>query len=804
MMVIIIIIIIEWQVRRPAVKLLTNLLLNKPRDMQEYILGSHMGVSRLMDILVDPREVLRNDALLLLIQLTKGNANLQKIVAFENAFDKLVDIIQSEEYSDGGIVVEDCLRLMLNLLRNNPSNQTFFREGSYIQRAAKFFDLTLDEQEIEIGWSAQKVSNMLHMLLVMRTLVSPSNPTGITSSCQDTILNCGLLEKLCSILMAAGIPAEILTETINTISECIRGHLANQNFFSSINAPTVPPKSALMLLLMSMVNEKQPFSLRCAVLYCFQSYLHKNPAGQHNIMFTLLSSNDAAAVATPAAPLPTSSATTKVKSSPASRTVKPSGDLAAAKTDMSAGQLLCGGLFSPDRLSNWFSATALAHGLTDQENIKLELLRVQLSTAGGNVPVSFLAQVCNIAQMTSNIQSRIGYLMLICTWINNCPSAVSHLLRVDTMIPFLTGQIGSNEHDELERLGQGLCAFLLGLGVVFNDDSVAGSTQDQLYQLIEKRIGYEVFMDKLSEVTKHEAHNRALKHPQIKCHEASELVFDHKFCSQFKHLEHVVINWLAKRKENSEDGAEVVSIQDVEQYKELIREQDKRITDLSHANIYLQQALVSAKQQVEELESSIQTLQDQNQLLKASNKAPVASAAITNGGTEPSNAMAEHEVISNEEKEKLREAEDTRRKLEKELRLRDEIIMELEMRLQSGTVVAGTNATSQTTDSASVEKQQQIEGDMLQAQIHALYATVAAKDAEIDRLNGRVDEFRSMKGDFDVLRAEQDDLLMMLSDQDTKIDGYKNRLKALGETLGGDDDDDPGGGGGGEEQVAQI
>lgn len=786
----------DFKVRRPAVKLLTNLLLNKPRDMQEYILGSRMGVSRLMDILVDPREVLRNDALLLLIQLTKGNANLQKIVAFENAFDKLVDIIQSEEYSDGGIVVEDCLRLMLNLLRNNPSNQTFFREGSYIQKAAKFFDLTLDEQEIEIGWSAQKVSNMLHMLLVMRTLVSPSNPTGVTSSCQDSILNCGLLEKLCSILMAAGIPAEILTETINAISECIRGHLANQNFFSSINAPTVPPKSALMLLLMSMVNEKQPFSLRCAVLYCFQSYLHKNPAGQHNIMLTLLPSSDADPVAAPpAAQLPTSPATTKVKLSPASRTVKPSGDLATAKTDLSAGQLLCGGLFSPDRLSNWFSATALAHGLTDHDNIKLELLRVQLSTAGGNVPVSFLAQVCNIVQMTSNIQSRIGYLMLICTWINNCPSAVSHLLRVDSMIPFLTGQIGSNEHDELERLGQGICAFLLGLGLVFNDDSVAGSTQDQLYQLIEKRIGYEVFMDKLSEVTKHEAHNRALKHPQIKCHEASELVFDHKFCSQFKHLEHVVINWLAKRKENSEDGAEVVSIQDVEQYKELIREQDKRITDLSHANIYLQQALVSAKQQVEEQESSIQTLRDQNQLLKASNKAPVAPAAVTNGGTElPGGAMEEHQVISNEEKDKLREAEETRRKLEKEVRLRDEIIMELEMRLQSGTVGAGTNATSQTTEGAGVEeKQQQIEGEMLQTQIHALYATVAAKDAEIDRLNGLVYEFRSMKGDFEVLRTEQDDLLMMLSDQDTKIDGYKKKLKALGETLDGDDDDDTGG-----------
>ena len=55
---------------------------------------------------------------------------------------------------------------MLNLLRNNSSNQTFFREGSYIQRVSIFFELDLDQDEIEVGWSAQKVSNMLHMLQV--------------------------------------------------------------------------------------------------------------------------------------------------------------------------------------------------------------------------------------------------------------------------------------------------------------------------------------------------------------------------------------------------------------------------------------------------------------------------------------------------------------------------------------------------------------------------------------------------------------------------------------------------------------
>lgn len=42
--------------------------------------------------------------LLLLELLTKSNANIQKIVAFENAFDILLRIISEEGFSDGGNV----------------------------------------------------------------------------------------------------------------------------------------------------------------------------------------------------------------------------------------------------------------------------------------------------------------------------------------------------------------------------------------------------------------------------------------------------------------------------------------------------------------------------------------------------------------------------------------------------------------------------------------------------------------------------------------------------------------------------
>ena len=63
-----------------------------------------------------------------------------------------------------GIVVEDCLLLVLNILKNNSSNQNFFKEGSFIQRLPAYFDLGPVEEAPQGGWSAQKVTN-IHLTL---------------------------------------------------------------------------------------------------------------------------------------------------------------------------------------------------------------------------------------------------------------------------------------------------------------------------------------------------------------------------------------------------------------------------------------------------------------------------------------------------------------------------------------------------------------------------------------------------------------------------------------------------------------
>lgn len=70
--------------------------------------------------------------------------------------------------------------------------------------------------------------------------------------------------------------------------------------------------------------------------------------------------------------------------------------ITATGNSVSAGQLLCGGLFSTDSLSNWCAAVALAHALQENASLKEQLLRVQLATSIGNPSVSLLQQCTNI------------------------------------------------------------------------------------------------------------------------------------------------------------------------------------------------------------------------------------------------------------------------------------------------------------------------------------------------------------------------------------------------------------------------
>ncbi|XP_066430186.1 general vesicular transport factor p115 isoform X3 [Eleutherodactylus coqui] len=803
----------DFHVRWPDVKLLTCLLKQQGPQVQQIILVSPMGVSRLMDLLDDSREVIRNDGLLLLQQLTKSNAAIQKIVAFENAFERLLDIITEEGNSDGGIVVEDCLLLLQNLLKYNNSNQNFFKEGSYIQRMKPWFEVGDDNS----GWSAQKVTNLHLMLQLVRVLVSPGNPPGATSSCQKFMYQCGLLQQLCIILMATGVPADILTETINTVSEVIRGSQVNQDYFASVNAPSNPPRPAIVVLLMSMVNERQPFVLRCAVLYCFQCFLYKNQKGQGEIVATLLPSTIDA-------------------------------------TSLSAGQLLCGGLFSTDSLSNWCAAVALAHALLENSTQKEQLLRVQLATSIGNPPVSLLQQCTNILaqgdkidRRGSKVQTRVGLLMLLCTWLTNCPIAVTHFLHNAANVPFLTAQISENLGEE-EQLVQGLCAMLLGICIYYNDNSLENNTKEKLKQLIEKRIGKEIFTEKLGFITKHEFYSKAAQKPQPSFSSPDHMMFDHEFTKLVKELEAVIIKAIYKSSEEDKKEEEVKKSLEqhdniISHYKTVIREQDIQLENLKQTVSSLQAKNEQFQTTVTQQLAQIQQHKDQYNLLKVQlgkdsqhYNAHNSNAQMNGFQSEEVSQLKEeieemkkqHELLqvelsennvlienlkhsqAGDQTEQITAGSEQVTELQKEIetiksqlhvqsteinRLQAER-MDLVQQIEANTTVTASDAstTAASKNSDYEEKMASLlqELSSLKDELKALSEEKSSLKRELDSAHSTAailqDEKHKLLQEVAESKKEQDDLLILLADQDQKILGLKNKLKELGEQVEDEDD----------------
>ncbi|CAF1143634.1 unnamed protein product [Adineta ricciae] len=587
----------DFNVRRSAIRFLTALLTNCPKELQEIILESGpMGVSKLVDLLQDEREVIRNDALLLLQILTRSNANIQKIVAFENGFERLFEILVSEGGSDGVVTVEDCLSVLLNLLKNNPSNQSYFREGSYIRRLVDFFELgSIGEKR----WSAQKVTNVHLLLQVIRTLVSPTNANQNIVACQRTISQCGLLHRLCVMLTLTTIPADVLAETINTLGDVVRGHTENQQFLSSVmNTTGEAQQPVLFNLLYTMVaGEKQPFPLRISILYCLQCYLYKNELGKSLIVHTLLPQTENAA------------------------------------SQYTLGHLMIIGYLSKDVVASWCSGIALARLVADSQQFKEAILKVVLAVDQAQTGAKTLMEISIdlLQNSSSSFHTRVAVLIFLSTWLSNCSLAVQAFLSIPNSISYLISQICAQlMADDRENLIQSLCSFVLGLCLLFNNNQIPSYTTEALERLINKRIGIELFQERLETLSKSEFYAKALQKPQLKLSKSADMILDYEFARLYKALEGSIGRMLTTQTMNATDKSlgDPLSSNLYDQqtstmmthYNDLIRQQDQQLNTYKQQEKYLLQETDMQKRKINELEQKLQEIKDQYSLLKISTK----------------------------------------------------------------------------------------------------------------------------------------------------------------------------------------
>ena len=172
----------DFYVRYHAVQLLAALASPCAHFLRGAVMSSPTGVGRLMDMMTE-REVIRNETLLLLVCLTRQSEDLRKLVAFEGAFERCFNIAREEGAADGGVIVQDCLELCNNLLRGSPSNQTFFRESSFLTK----IDLIDGKTPAAVAGvapspvSAQKAANLLCALELVTLLASDGDAREIKS-----------------------------------------------------------------------------------------------------------------------------------------------------------------------------------------------------------------------------------------------------------------------------------------------------------------------------------------------------------------------------------------------------------------------------------------------------------------------------------------------------------------------------------------------------------------------------------------------------------------------------------------------
>lgn len=131
-----------------------------------------------------------------MIALTPSSTELQKLVAFENAFERIFTLIEADgSLTHGSGVVEDCLSLLANLLQLNISNQSYFRETGCVKKLAILLADASREQETERGvpeWALEHRDKHLWGILAIVQLFLPkggiSTPVNQTAFWQNGVL----------------------------------------------------------------------------------------------------------------------------------------------------------------------------------------------------------------------------------------------------------------------------------------------------------------------------------------------------------------------------------------------------------------------------------------------------------------------------------------------------------------------------------------------------------------------------------------------------------------------------------------
>lgn len=162
----------DFYLRFTSIQILISLCNSQPFQLQSAVLNSPSGVEKVLNLLKDSREIVRNEGLLLCGALVRGNSDLQKILAFQGAFEEVMKIIVDEEGPwTGPLIIQDAFNLISAMLNLNTSNQNYFRDSICFKQLAGLLSV-----EDEAGlWNSTRISNYLAALNILDGILCKEN-----------------------------------------------------------------------------------------------------------------------------------------------------------------------------------------------------------------------------------------------------------------------------------------------------------------------------------------------------------------------------------------------------------------------------------------------------------------------------------------------------------------------------------------------------------------------------------------------------------------------------------------------------
>ncbi|KAJ5961189.1 Armadillo-like helical [Penicillium vulpinum] len=479
----------EFYPRLYSLQLISHICSARPERTQECIFTAPLGISKLVRVLTDAREPVRNEALVLLIALTPTSEELQKLVAFENAFEILFSLIEAEgALTHGTDVVEDCLSLLAHLLRFNVSNQSFFRETGCVKRVTQLFHECQQEpkdNEPAPQWTlVHRDKNVWGLLAIIQLFLIRGGMT--TPINQTAFWQNGVTEQVLSIAFGQKFSVSVTSKALSTCADLIRGNSPLQERFGDIEVlwgsytrgdkaangdANEPLRINVIEAFLKLSLEPAPNNLldaRLAACECMKAFFAHHPGIRMHVLRRAIEGHTSGQDRIP--------------------------------------NILSVLLTAPEARGNadpyqvWMACVLMFHLLFDDAEAKATAMSVTEGDAesGEEVVTSVQSVVGNLItglQRGDDERITVGYLMLLCGWLFEDPDVVNDLLGEGSCIQTLLQEI---KHQRApSKLVPGLCTVLLGVIYEFStkDSPIPRVT---LHKLLIEQLGREQYIDKIT------------------------------------------------------------------------------------------------------------------------------------------------------------------------------------------------------------------------------------------------------------------------------------------------------------------